>query len=185
MRKEFAVGTSGTVVGGVILWFLEPHKERFPKWAEAFFDFLWAPVAFPLIIALVFGLLFGFLVFEFLFTMLKAKELSRLQKERVARNDAAEKPSRGFFTAPGPVAELRLPADEETVLAALTQFGDAADARKLLPKTGLTEFRFEHAVGNLNKKFLISDISGYGGRGISFKQTGREYAALHDLDKKK
>lgn len=180
----------GTVIGGVILtpivWWLESIKRDLPIWLGAAVELLWTPIGVPRAVAWITALAIGFLVFDFWFT-------SRAKKKQEAMKAAnlAATPATLILRAREPrvvtsqdVNAMKLEDDEEAVLASLTQFGESAEAKNLLQKTKLSDFRFEHAIGSLTKKFLISDLSTYHGRGISFKQAGREYAARHDLDKR-
>lgn len=178
-----------TVTAGVILifigWGLESIRDDLPTWLGIAVDFAWAPVAVPRAVAWITAFAIGFLIFDFWFTSRAKKKQdaakatsSAVPPTLAARSRAAREMTSVTINA------LDLAADEESVLASLTQFGDSADSKKLLQKTKLTEFRFEHAVGSLNKKFMTSEFSGYGGRTISFKQAGREYAAAKDLDKR-
>lgn len=185
--NNFVLGIAVAVAGGIILWVIEPYKTDFPKWGLAFFDFVWAPVPLPRALVAIVAFAVGFLLFEFWSTsQAKTKqEPDKAKAPTIPPILVARALPKNFEVGPAQnLAAHTIDDDEEKVLAALTQFGDSADAKKLLQKTGLTEFRFEHAVGSLRRRFYVDDISGYGGRGISFKQGGRDYAAYNNLDKR-
>ncbi|MFO3796770.1 MAG: hypothetical protein ACK8QZ_05735 [Anaerolineales bacterium] len=185
--NNFVLGTAVAVVAGIILWVLEPYKTDFPKWGIELFDFVWAPVPLPRALIAIVAIAVGFLLFEFWATSQdKTKQAAHIAKAPAVPPTLVARALPKNFDV-GPAQNLTthtIHDDEEKVLAALTQFGDSADAKKLLQTTGLTEFRFEHAVGSLRRRFYIDDFSGYGGRGISFKQAGRDYAAYNDLDRR-
>jgi hypothetical protein len=189
MRKEIVTGLIGTVGGGVILWMLEPYKELFPKWAESFFDYLWAPVAFPRVTTWIIALLFGFLLFDFWFTY-----RARKKQEATARRTADYTPPTmirkvkvgGHDTMPPQKVEAaELDEDEEAILAALTKFSPHAEESKLRRAVNLSDFRFDRALGSLRSKFFVATSGAYAsGNTVSFKQDGRNYAALHRLDRR-
>ncbi|MDO9100517.1 MAG: hypothetical protein Q7V53_07275 [Caldisericota bacterium] len=171
----------GTVIGGVILtpivWLLESIKSDLPIWLGASVDFLWAPIAVPRAVAWITSLAIGFLVFDYWFT-LRAKKQEAIK----AQPSAVPPPLVPRESAATVVHPLKLGDDEETVLAALAKYGNSAHVAQLLPRTKMSEFQFETAVGRLKEKLMVSDSKGYNGRAIIFKQAGREYAAKHQLD---
>jgi hypothetical protein len=205
MRNVLGAGVIGVVAGGVILWLLEPYKDRFPEGWEAVYDLAWAPMPLPRLVVAIAVLAIGFLLLEYSAngreykthdkthdktqdkTQSKTQESPRARDKAVAvaivNGPAKLEPSFDTVTDQK-MDRMSLTDDEETVLSSLARFPSSVDAAKLQQSTGLNERRFDVAVGNLRSRSFIDDVPLNEGRSIAFKQDGRRYAIKHKLGQK-
>ncbi len=201
MRNVLGAAVIGVVAGGVILWLLEPYKDRFPEGWEAIYDLAWAPMPLPRLVVAIAVLAIGFLLLEYSAkgrehktqdkrqdrALNKSQEAPRARDKAVAvaivNGPAKLEPSFDTVTDQK-MDRMSLTDDEETVLSSLARFPSSVDAAKLQQSTALNERRFEVAVGNLRSRSFIDDVPLNEGRSIAFKQDGRRYAIRHKLGQK-
>lgn len=184
MRKVLGAMVVGLVAGGVMLWLMEPYKDRFPGEWETIFDLAWAPMPLPRFVVAIAVLVIGFLLIAYSASGRddKAREVAEGKAKARAVVSGPPKLEPSFDTPPDhKMDRMSLTDDEEAVLSSLAASATSVDADRLQQNTGLNERRFENALGNLRIRSFIDDVPLDERRSIALKEDGRRYAIKRGL----